>query len=99
MKPTVRTVSIILMLGLMLGGLSVTWQPMTHAQAQAQNPPPSPTPPPMPPDQKAYNDANRISDLQKKVEALEKFTADFPRSSSVYQAHQKRHERADQKYA
>ena len=90
MKPTVRTVSIILMLGLMLGGLSVTWQPSAQAQAQGGGAPAAnqPTPPPMPPDVKAYSDANRISDPQKKVEALEKFVADFPRSSSVYVAHQ-----------
>ena len=90
MKPTLRTVSIILMLGLMLGGLSVNWQSTAHAQAQAQNPPPStsPTPPPMPPDLKAYQDANRISDPQKKVEALEKVIADFPKSSNIYNVHQ-----------
>lgn len=93
MKPTMRTVSIILMLGLMLGGLSITWQPMTHAQAQAQNPAPTPSPTPPPPpamaaDQKAYMDANRISDPQKKIEALEKVIADFPRSSNLYNIHQ-----------
>lgn len=84
MKPTVRIVSITLVLGLMLGGLSVTWQPMARVQAQT----PAQTPPPPPPDVKAYTDANRISDPQKKVEALEKVIADFPKSSNIYNVHQ-----------
>ena len=90
MKPIVRTVSIILMLGLMLGGLSVTWQPSAQAQAQGGGAPAAnqPTPPPMPPDVKAYNDANRISDPQKKIEAMEKFLVDFPKSGGVSSAHQ-----------
>jgi thiol-disulfide isomerase/thioredoxin len=34
-----------------------------------------------PPDQKAYTEASRINDQQKKLEALEKFKTDFPDSS------------------
>lgn len=102
MKPTVRTVSIILMLGLMFGGLSVTWQPMARAQEQTQtqtrvvtaNPTPTPSPtsapttPPLSPEAKAYQDANRIADPQKKVEALEKVLVDFPKYSVPYNVHQ-----------
>ena len=44
--------------------------------------------PSQPPDQKAYTDANRIKDPQKKIEAMEKFVADFPNSFNVYSGHQ-----------
>jgi tetratricopeptide (TPR) repeat protein len=37
---------------------------------------------------RAYQDANRITDPQKRIEAMEKFLADFPKSSTLYQAHQ-----------
>lgn len=87
MKPTLRTVSIILMLGLMLGGLSATWQPITRVQAQTPAQTPAPTPA-LSPEAKAFQDANRITDPQKKVEALEKFLADFPKYSSAYNVHQ-----------
>ena len=80
MKSTLRIICIILTLGLMLGGLSFNWQ----LTARAQNPA---TPPAVPPDQKAYTDANRLTDPQKKIEAMEKFIADFPKSSNLYNAH------------
>lgn len=44
--------------------------------------------PQMPPDQKAFTDANRIKDPAKKIEALEKFVADFPNSFNVYNGYQ-----------
>jgi tetratricopeptide (TPR) repeat protein len=60
----------------------------------AQTPPPAPapaptpqtqrpTPPPMPADRAAYMAASAQKDPAKKVDALEKFVADFPDSSSV----------------
>src|SRR5437764_11012923 len=91
MKPTLRTASMIMILGLMFCGLSVTWQPTARAQAQAPTPTPTPSPalaPTTPPEMKALTDAQRISDPQKKVEAFEKFIADYPKSSSLYLAHQ-----------
>ncbi|HMV47412.1 MAG TPA: hypothetical protein PLD20_12310 [Blastocatellia bacterium] len=45
-------------------------------------------PPSMPADRKAYTDATKITDPDKKVDALEKFIADFPKNSSVMFAHQ-----------
>jgi tetratricopeptide (TPR) repeat protein len=45
-----------------------------------------PTAPAMPPDQKAYDEARRIKEPQKKIEALEKVTRDFPDRFSAYQA-------------
>lgn len=54
--------------------------------AMAQNPPgapekPKPVAPETPPDVKAFNEANRIADGQKKIAALEKFKTDFPHSA------------------
>jgi len=40
------------------------------------------------PDRKAYTEATRIKEPDKKITALEKFVADFPKSSSVYSVHQ-----------
>src|SRR5215467_10881345 len=40
---------------------------------------PTPAPPPaLPPDQKAYDEARRIKDPQKKIDALEKLIKDYP---------------------
>ena len=47
-----------------------------------------PQPQALPPDRKAYSEANRIKEPDKKIEAMEKFMADFPKSSSVSSAHQ-----------
>lgn len=44
--------------------------------------------PSMPADQKAFGDALRIKEPDKKIEALEKFLADFPRSGIAASAHQ-----------
>jgi tetratricopeptide (TPR) repeat protein len=44
--------------------------------------------PPMSPDRKALTDATRIKEPDKKIEALEKFIADNPRSTSLFAAHQ-----------
>lgn len=65
----------------------------SRALAQGVAAPPAPPQPvpqmaPMAPDRKAYTDAARIADPQKKIEALEKFIADFPRSSMIGPAHQ-----------
>lgn len=54
--------------------------------AVAQNPPaaaekPKPAAPETPPDAKAFNEANRITDGQKKIDALEKWKSDFPHSA------------------
>ena len=40
----------------------------------------------LPPDTKAYQEATRITDPAKKIEALEKFKKDFPDSASVTNA-------------
>jgi len=67
------------------------------ATAQAQtavttpSPSPSATPTPVitvstPPDQKAYDEARRIKDPEKKIEALEKMTRDFPDRFTTVQA-------------
>src|SRR5262249_12488864 len=56
---------------------------------------PTPTPAPQPPvairpmasDLKAYTDATRIKDPQKKIEALEKFIDQFPESFYISNAH------------
>jgi hypothetical protein len=42
----------------------------------------------LPPDRKAFSEASRIKEPDKKIQALEKFIADFPKSSAVYSAHQ-----------
>lgn len=58
----------------------ITVQPA--AQKPQATPTATPTAPPaaIRPDQKAYDDARRISEPQKKIEALEKFVIDFPDS-------------------
>ena len=81
MKSTLRTVAIMLMLGLLLGGVSLSGQPL----ARAQNPA---TQPQLPTDQKALDEAGRILNPGKRIEALEKFIADFPNSSVIFNAHQ-----------
>ena len=57
----------------------------------SQAPPAAPramSAPALPADRKAYTDAMRLTDPQKKVEALEKFVTDFPDSFLVGGAHQ-----------
>jgi tetratricopeptide (TPR) repeat protein len=44
--------------------------------------------PPMPPDRTAFTAANAIKESDKKIEAFEKFVADFPESAQVVSAHQ-----------
>lgn len=60
--------------------------------AVAQAPPGAeqarPAPPETPPEIRAYNQANRIADPAKKIEALEKFERDFPEADQVQQARQ-----------
>ena len=61
---------------------------LTAGFAQTDKPKPAPAEAPKPaavretpPDQKAYTDATRAMDPTKKIEALEKFKADFPRAT------------------
>lgn len=66
--------------------------PPQPVEPQAKTPPaPTPAPtqlPAMPPDRKAYTDAMRITDPEKKIEALEKFVADFSDSFMIGQVNQ-----------
>jgi hypothetical protein len=45
-----------------------------------------PTPPAAPPEQKAYDEARRLKDPQKKIEALEKVIKDYPDRFVAFQA-------------
>jgi hypothetical protein len=73
-------------------GQSVPAPPATAPAAAAPQPRPADAPKPAgeqqqptaretPPDQKAYAEASRITDPEKKIEALEKFRKDFPEST------------------
>jgi tetratricopeptide (TPR) repeat protein len=77
----IRRFSAVLLCAALIGAITI---------AVAQTPPDSPRPaaPAMPPDRKAYTDATKLTDPDKKVEALEKFIADFPKSTTVSTAHQ-----------
>lgn len=55
--------------------------------AEKPQPTPAPTPRAMPPEQKAYMDAQRIKDPDKKLEALEKYLTGYPNSPMVSSAH------------
>lgn len=64
-----------------------------RAQTAATKPTPSPTASPAPvvtvsppPEQKAYDEARRIKDPEKKIEALEKIVKDFPERFQAFQA-------------
>ena len=69
---------------------TATAPPPAAPQAPAANTPsPTPSGPAPTPDTKAYNDANRLTDPDKKVEAMRAFIKDFsdsPRKTSAYQA-------------
>ena len=80
MNSPLRIAAIIFTLSLMFISLSISWQPATQAQTQSSTSRPS--------DGTAYQDAIRITDPKQKVEALEKFIADYPRSQVLYRAHQ-----------
>ncbi len=63
----------------------------TQGQTVTTKPAPSPsatpvTAPAPPPDQKAYDEARRIKDPDKKIEALEKIVKDFPERFTAFQA-------------
>lgn len=65
--------------------LSVFCLSVALAQTETPKPAPADAPKPAaaretPPDQKAYSEATRLTDPAKKIEALEKFKADFPKS-------------------
>ena len=64
---------------------------VTQAQTVATTPSPSPAASPIAapspgPDQKAYDEARRVKDPQKKIEALEKIIKDFPERFTAFQA-------------
>lgn len=63
--------------------------PAPAPQTPAATPQPAPPAAPAPtPDTKAYNDANRLTDPDKKVEAMRAFIKDFPDSTRKTSAHQ-----------
>jgi hypothetical protein len=73
---------------LLFGCFTTIW-----AQTAATPPRPSPTATPAPvvtvsppPEQKAYDEARRIKDPEKKIEALEKIVKDFPDRFQAFQA-------------
>lgn len=100
MKWIPRRTSVVLMLVLGFVVLSLPASSTTEAAPQAtvggppastppQTPPRPPvTPPPTPPDVKEFNDANRLTDPEKKVEALVAFIDKNPDSSRKTAAHQ-----------
>jgi tetratricopeptide (TPR) repeat protein len=75
---------------------AVAQQPTTNPSspsASAAKPTPTPAPPPppaprtMPPDQRAYMEATRIKEPQKKLEALEKWLEQYPESFNAATVH------------
>ncbi len=62
-------------------------QPASAAKPAQPPPPPAPAARSAPADQKAFMDASRIKDPQKKIEALEKFLEQYPESFMTSQAH------------
>src|SRR6266404_3491798 len=86
MKPRVPQVAMSLLFCLL------TSVPAARGQRVITTPPagptatPAPTPPATPPDQKAYDEARRIKDPAKKIEALEKVTKDYPDRFVAFQA-------------
>src|SRR5260370_27650437 len=85
MKPRAPQVAISLLFGLLAS------LPVAHAQpvVTVQSSPPTTTtqtPPAAPPDQKAYDEARRIKDPAKIIEALEKVTKDYPERFVAFQA-------------
>jgi tetratricopeptide (TPR) repeat protein len=63
-------------------------EPEKKATPAAPPPPVAVQMPSLPPDRKAYGEAIRVTEPQKKIEALEKFIADFPDSFMVSGANQ-----------
>ncbi len=85
MKPRAPQVAVSLLFCL-LASLPVAYaQPVITVQS---GPPTTTTqtPPAAPPDQKAYDEARRIKDPQKKIDALEKVIKDFPDRFVAFQA-------------
>ncbi len=75
----------------LLFSLAFSWAgPQTNPPAQDAPPPAAQPQPPaareIPPDMKAFQDATRIADPAKNIEALEKFKADFPESQMAQNA-------------
>lgn len=82
---------LILRVGLLLllaPAVALTQSPPQQAKEppKPEEPPPAPTPPParqLAPEMKAYRDAIKISDPEKKIEALERIPVDFPKAISI----------------
>ncbi len=55
-------------------------KPKDEKAEEKKQPPPPPARPQPPPEYTAYSQANRISDPQKRIEALEKVLVDFPKA-------------------
>src|SRR5262245_51956362 len=86
MKPTAPRI---------LCGILLVFCSFSFARAQQATATPAPKPSVTPaatamptpaPDQKAYDEARRIKDPEKKIEALEKVIKDFPDRSGAYQS-------------
>jgi len=85
MKPRAPQVAISMLFCLLISF------PVAHAQQVITIPAGTPkttppTPPAAPPDQKAYDEARRLRDPQKKIEALEKVIKDYPDRFVAFQA-------------
>ncbi len=98
MKRIPRRTSVVLLLLVGFVVCSLPASPVTGASPQvtvvsaAGTPPQTPAAPPSAPapapDTKAFNDANRLTDPDKKVDAMRAFIKDFPDSSRKTAAHQ-----------
>jgi hypothetical protein len=99
MKWIPRRTSVVLLLLVGFVVFSLPASPVTEAAPQvtvggppAGTPPQTPSAPPATPaptpDTKAFNDANRLTDPDKKVEAMQAFIKDFPDSPRKTAAHQ-----------
>src|SRR5438034_2786888 len=80
MKSRASQISVSLLFFLLTSApLAHAQQPVVTVAQPGQQPQVAPAPT-IRPDQKAYDDARRIKDPQKKIEALEKVITDFPES-------------------
>lgn len=69
--------------------MNASAQPTVPVPKTSPSATPTPAPavaPTLPPDQKAYDEARRIKDPEKKIEALEKVAKDFPERFTAFQA-------------
>ncbi|MBZ5580806.1 MAG: hypothetical protein LAQ30_01135 [Acidobacteriia bacterium] len=65
--------------------VAIPWAALTQTvpSPEKKQPEAKAAPRETPPDSKAYSEASAITDPAKKIEALEKFKRDFPKSASV----------------